>query len=445
MIYITKRKRDTMNHKLHDAVLQTRTILRKQQLATILEQFDHNLMNLTAGQRIEKYNKMAESAFRFYRGSAFLFYYDTTSLPSPFHTPTDCPTWIMGDMHIDNFGAFRNERGQIVYDVNDFDEGYVGSYLYDVLRMSVSIALYLEEQGYEETLQKTAIQSFLNAYVEQLKRFKSKKDDPKTLMFTKENTKGPIKRMLKKLEKRQQEQFMQDITTINENGEHVFKWNDEIHPIDEHLYQKIEQLFPNYNVKDIAVKHGSGTASIGLERYYILADNTDASGQEDLVLEMKEVRTAIPAYFFPYNEEFWKKYEHQGARVIETQKAMHHLQDPHLTFVTLDDVQYYIRERSPFKKKVKPKHYRSEEEFSVTTEIMGKIAAKIHARADSDTSDLFDYQSEEVILKEIGKNVDIFIYKTTLQALHYLDIVKKDYELFKEYVNEFKSAVEVSS
>ena len=29
----------------------------------------------------------------------------------------------MGDMHMDNFGAFQNEKGEIVYDVNDFDEG----------------------------------------------------------------------------------------------------------------------------------------------------------------------------------------------------------------------------------------------------------------------------------------------------------------------------------
>ena len=47
---------------------------------------------------------------------------------------------------MDNFGAFQN-AGSIVFDVNDFDEGYVGSYLYDIIRMSISIALYLEEQG----------------------------------------------------------------------------------------------------------------------------------------------------------------------------------------------------------------------------------------------------------------------------------------------------------
>lgn len=431
-----------MQHLLHETVLQTRTILRKQQLATILEQFDHHLMNLTAEQRLAKYSKMAESAFRFYRGSAFLYYYDTTSIPSPFHTPENQPTWIMGDMHIDNFGVFQNEEGQIVFDVNDFDEGYVGSYLYDILRMAISISLYFDENGYDESLQQEAIESFLTAYVYQLKRFQSRKDDPKTFMFTKQNTKGPIRRLIKKLEKRQGNEFLQDITTTNEAGEHCFQWTDEIHPIDEQLYEKIVDLFPNYDVKDIAVKHGSGTASIGLERYYILAET--AESQTPIVLEMKEVRTAIPAYFFPYIDQFWQQYEHQGARVIETQKAMHHLQDPHLAYVTLDGVEYYIRERSPFKKKVKPKHYRSAEEIMETVTIMGKVAAKIHARADSDTSELFDYHSEEIILKEIEKNTDIFIQKTTMQAMTYASIAKRDYGLFVEFVDEFKDVTKAT-
>ena len=53
-------------------------------------------------------------------------------------------------------------------------------------------------------------------------------------------------------------------------------------------------------IRDIAYKYGSGTASIGLKRYYILVeDEKGASGVENLVLEMKEVRTAIPPTFFP--------------------------------------------------------------------------------------------------------------------------------------------------
>lgn len=434
-----------MGNDLLKGVKQTRLLLRKQQLTTVFEQFDRDTMHLTNEQRIEKYKKMIESPFRFFRGSAYLYYYDTTKVASAFHTPDNCPTWIMGDMHMDNFGAFQNENGDIVYDVNDFDEGYVGSYLYDVVRMSVSIALYLEEQGIDEEIQHQAITSYIEQYIKQLERFQKKKDDPMTLIFTKENTKGPIRRILKKLEKRQQTHIVEEITVINDQGERTFVWNDEIQPVEKELFDKIVALVPNYKVNDVAVKHGSGTASIGLARYYLLVDGQDASGFENLVLEMKEVRTAIPAYFFPYNEVFWQHYAHQGARVVGTQKAMHHLEDPHLAYVTMDGKEYYIRERSPYKRKVKPKNYKSVEEYIETTGIMGRITAKIHARADIDYSEVFTYHSEDEILREIFKGKKLFVEKIILQALRYKEIVNSDYELFCEWVKEIESSSTVMS
>ena len=98
-----------------------------------------------------------------------------TKIPFSFHTPEDKPTWIQGDLHMENFGAFQNEHGEIVYDVNDFDEGYIGSYLYDILRMSVSIALFCEAQSINEEEQKKRIVHYLESYYQQLKRFNKKK------------------------------------------------------------------------------------------------------------------------------------------------------------------------------------------------------------------------------------------------------------------------------
>lgn len=165
-----------MEHALLERVKNTRLHLRKSLLTTIFEEFDVQRMKLSEKQRKEKYDMMLENPFRFFRGSAYLFYFDVTKSPSIFHTSDVKPAWIQGDMHMDNFGAFQNETGDIVFDVNDFDEGYVGSYLYDIIRMSVSIALYLEEQGLHQAAQETAIHHFLHSYIHQLKRFQRKQD-----------------------------------------------------------------------------------------------------------------------------------------------------------------------------------------------------------------------------------------------------------------------------
>ena len=53
--------------------------------------------------------------------------------------------------------------------------------------------------------------------------------------------------------------------------------------------------------------------------------------------------------------------------MVATQKAMHHLEDPHLGFLTIDDRQFYVRERSPYKKKIKASQLQTVEDMDVYT------------------------------------------------------------------------------
>lgn len=442
-----------MMELLLDRVQHTRSALREHMLETIFNEFDVECMGLDEEKRKIKYHEMMESPFRFFRGSAYLFYYDVTKIPFPYHTPADKPAWIQGDLHMDNFGCFQNEAGKIVYDINDFDEGYIGSYLYDILRMTVSIALYTDAEELSEKEQKKRIVHYLRSYYKQLQRFKEDKDDPLTLTFTKENTKGPVKKVLNKLGKRQRHHLLADITSINEKGERTFNWDEEIKPVTDEELGKIKEVMQqyfltidaenkqdpsHYQVKDVARKYGTGTASIGLSRYYILIEGgQEAGGTDDLVLEMKEVRTSIPAYFLPYSSVFWEKHAHQGERVVATQKAMHHLEDPYLGYVTMDDKHFYIRERSPYKKKVKAENFTTLKDYDQTLNIMGRVTAKIHARADADIeSTLLTHHSEVEILKAIGDDVDQFIHHITYVAVNYKEQVKYDYTLFCNWVEE---------
>lgn len=113
--------------------------IRQMTIAKVLDFYDHEIRQLNEQARQEKYDKMSLSPFRFFRGSSHLFYYDVTRIPLGFDTPRDKPTWIQGDLHFENFGVHGNAKGEIIYDINDFDEGYLGSYLYDLIRMAVSV------------------------------------------------------------------------------------------------------------------------------------------------------------------------------------------------------------------------------------------------------------------------------------------------------------------
>src|SRR6202000_2085941 len=49
--------------------------------------------------------------------------------------------WIVGDMHLENVGAYRNDADEVVFGLNDFDDATIGPLRYDVLRYATSVLL----------------------------------------------------------------------------------------------------------------------------------------------------------------------------------------------------------------------------------------------------------------------------------------------------------------
>ena len=59
--------------------------------------------------------------------------------------------WIQGDLHAENFGTYMDSAGRIVFDVNDFDEAYLGHVSWDLRRFAASFALHGLAQGASPT------------------------------------------------------------------------------------------------------------------------------------------------------------------------------------------------------------------------------------------------------------------------------------------------------
>lgn len=140
---------------------------------TILQVFDTAFGDLLAADPAAfqtKFRKMAASAFAFYRGTACLFYADLTAPEGPYGTrsrDTDrfqdertSRVWIHGDLHAENFGTYMNANGHLLFNVNDFDEAYVGPFTWDLKRFSASVALL----GHSKALSDEQITSLVTTY-----------------------------------------------------------------------------------------------------------------------------------------------------------------------------------------------------------------------------------------------------------------------------------------
>jgi len=127
-----------------------------------------SVTNVNEDELSTKHNKMACSKFAFLRAT---FYRWAHSFPK--HCPELCNALKVlgvGDLHIENFGTWRDAEGRLSWGVNDFDEACYLPYTNDLVRLATSALFALEDASNPLSLNfKDACQAIQDGYVKGLK------------------------------------------------------------------------------------------------------------------------------------------------------------------------------------------------------------------------------------------------------------------------------------
>ncbi len=92
----------------------------------------------------EKHARMGHSVFEFLRAT---FYRWAEAWPQVCADLDAAPQVLgIGDLHVENFGTWRDAEGRLVWGVNDFDEACWLAYPNDLVRLAVSARLALEDE-----------------------------------------------------------------------------------------------------------------------------------------------------------------------------------------------------------------------------------------------------------------------------------------------------------
>src|SRR4051812_38860755 len=138
-----------------------------------------------------KFRKMAADPFAFYRGSACLFYADMATVEDRWCDERTSRVWIQGDLHAENFGTYMDSAGRIVFDVNDFDEAYLGHLSWDLRRFAASFAL----MAWRKALSDDAIGELFGvsprSYLDQVDAFPHSDEVP-SFALVKSNSDGAV-------------------------------------------------------------------------------------------------------------------------------------------------------------------------------------------------------------------------------------------------------------
>ena len=392
----------------------------------------------------QKFRKMAAGPFAFYRGSACLFYADMEGEEDRWADERTGRVWIQGDLHAENFGTYMDGDGVFVFDVNDFDEAYLGHFTWDIKRMVASVSLLAWMKAISDADIAQLIETYVRAYVEQVGYFvRSDRDHEYSLRV--ETTSGEVKEILMETRLNTRVDLLERTTLVDDDFERKFRRGPGVRELDAAERAKVQAAYESYletipdakrfrsltyGVKDIVGRKGFGIGSAGLPAYNILVEGPTQALENDVVLSMKQGNVAAPSRIV-HDERIKGYFMHHGHRTAVSQRALQAHADPWLGYTEIDGVGFVVSELSPYVEDLDWSDLTEPEEMSPVLDYLGRATAKVHCVADKDSDpSIVGFQTEDEIVEAIDGKEDEFVEEMVAFGMRYSEIARDDHRLF---------------
>ncbi|MHC2998463.1 hypothetical protein OB08_03815 [Microbacterium sp. HJ5] len=313
--------------------------------------------------------RMAESAFAFYRGTAALMAADLARSPSSGLTVGSC-----GDAHVSNFGLFASPQRTLVFDLNDFDESAWAPWEWDVKRLVTSIVIAGQSTSRDEGVVRDAALGAVRTYARALgsgakrsplKRYYDHFDADAGSDSVDPESQEALRKAVKDAEKRTAVRAVRKLTHVDENGRLVFieqpptmthvdprielRINEFVGEYQQSANIDIRVLLQKYHVTDIA-RRVVGVGSVGTRCYLVSMADGDGNA---LILQAKEAAQSVLIEYGQVQQpeavgRFIER-SGEGGRVVAMQRILQAVSDPflgHLTGPSVDGPvrSFYVRQ-----------------------------------------------------------------------------------------------------
>ncbi|MGH3787889.1 MAG: DUF2252 domain-containing protein [Pseudonocardiaceae bacterium] len=390
-----------------------------------------------------KFRKMAAGPFAFYRGSACLFYADVAALDDPWADERTSRVWIQGDLHAENFGTYMDGSGVLIFDVNDFDEAYLGHYTWDLQRLVASIALLGWRKALSDADIDALVGTCVRAYVDQVRTFVDEAND-RAYSLRLDTTDGVIHQVLQLARLRSRFGLLESVTET-EGFDRRFRNGPGVRRLDPAerdgvcaAFERYLDTIPErkrfrgvaYTIKDVVGRSGFGIGSAGLPAYNVLIEGYNQALDNDVVLSMKQGNVAAPSRVVT-DERIASYFKHHGHRTAISQRSLQAHADPLLGYTELDGVGFVVSELSPYVTDLDWTELTEPDEIAPVLDYLGRATAKVHCVSDADSDHtLVSFQTENAIAAVIGDREAEFVDWLTTFARDYAAVVRDDHRLF---------------
>ncbi len=288
-----------------------------------------------------KHQRMQDSPFAFLRASFFRWSDLWLKHMKQFDQAPKC--LAVGDLHIENFGTWRDFEGRLIWGINDFDEACVMPYAIDLVRLATSAQIASSCDHL-----KVKLDVIMSAILEGYER--GLKEGGQAFVLEESHS------------------FLRAIATHNLRDPRLF-WQkiDSYFPNKDKVPDKVKKLLKRHlpkEAKNLSYAHRSaGLGSLGRPRYLVRAELN--GGQI-----VREAKVLCPSAFL------WAKNKKLGKIFYQDiLKNSFRMEDPILSF----EKEWVIRRLAPHCTKIEMSSLpRKIDEIKLLT-VMGRELANIHA------------------------------------------------------------------
>ena len=364
-----------------------------------------------------KYSALREGPFRFFRGTAHLFYEDLVKETSFTAGPK---TWICGDLHLENYGTYKGDNRLIYFDINDFDECVLAPVSLEILRVVTSIYVAGDDLKIESTRTESVATRFLAKYFATILAGKSHS-------FQRETAAGVIGELIQSVEKRKDKEVLAKRTESHRGMMQLSIIPGKTFTTPSPIAGKIKEAFLSwkeaanhgYKLIDIASRI-MGTGSLGLERYILLCFSEH--DDKRVLLDMKEAGPSCVLKYFNFKQPSW---DNEAQRVIKIQSLLQDTPPALLHDFKVGGKNYVIKELQPSQDKLDLKVVSQKtHKFEGIIEAMADITASAHLRATG----RYSAETGDALIESVGK---LSQHQLLEYAKHYSKKVVSDFEKFK--------------
>ena len=310
---------------------------------------------MAVSKRIKKYNigitgimpeikaaALKESPFRFYRGTCHLFVEDFVKL---YNYKPKVKTWICGDIHFENAGAYKGDDRQIYFDINDFDEAVLASPEPELCRFLTSIIIAAGQMQATSINLNKALYDLMDIYTETMQGRKAK-------MLNANVAEGDIKLFFSQMSTIDRNDFIAH-HTIKGDGNLLLIKTDNVHyfPMDKKDKAALfEQLGPILNTQkrfaemvfeDAAIRV-AGTGSLGLDRFGVLFFSKKKG--KHYMIDIKQTRLSCYGEIIGIKQP---RFKNDAARIIETGYLMQYAPPDFMASFKAGNKLFIVKELQP--------------------------------------------------------------------------------------------------